>query len=56
MIKQTTKIGGVRIIFKHPRNYLHHYERDIVQIRISMGIISDTFNGNGWWIISKHNI
>jgi len=56
MIKQATKINGVRIVFKHPRNYLHQYERDLIQIRISMGIISDTFHGKGWWIISKYNL
>lgn len=55
IIKQSTKIRGVRIIFKHPENYLRQYERDIVTIRISMGVVSDTFNGKGWWIISKYN-
>jgi hypothetical protein len=56
MVKIFTKIGGIRIAYKHPRGYLHQYERDLVEIGISMGIISDTFHGNGWWIISKYNL
>ena len=56
MKKQYTKINGVRIAFKHPRNYLHQYERDLIEIRVAMGIISYTFHGDGWWIIAKLDI
>lgn len=54
MVKIFTKIGGIRIAYKHPRGYLHQYERDLVEIRIILDdIVSGTFNGEGWWIIAK---
>jgi hypothetical protein len=56
MKKQSTRIAGVRIVFKHPNNDLHDRDRFLIAHLMSMGVISDTFNGEGWWIISKYNL
>jgi len=56
MKKKYTKIDGVKIAYKHPNNKLTQKERDEVEIKMWFEYISDTFNGLGWWIISKYNV
>jgi hypothetical protein len=56
MKKRWAKVFGIKIRFKKPENRLSGKDRYDIYKKIKEGIISDTFDGLGWWIISKYNL